>query len=323
MSAGRVIEIYKETGLPEEFARAFALEDFRGTHALGHTRMATESRVTTEGSHPFSTGLRPLPRPQRLALEPQPAPREPASRGHRVPDRERHRGRRRLPRLAPPRGREPRAGARGLPRRPRRLLHLRGRDGRRVRRASRPDRLQARRARRDRRLGRDVAPSGGRSPCFPARPTRARGSPSRASSTPGRRRSSDGRRRARARGRRGRRPRDDVAARAEPAPARPRSGGPGPAALPHRQPERRARRRVRSRRRDRGRDRRARGLLLRRDEQARDRARARKREHGHRREHDVRAASRSTGTSASRRVRRGAAGCSSFAATPRRAAGSR
>ena len=57
MSAGRVIEIYKETGLPEKFATAFALEDFRGTHALGHTRMATESRVTTEGSHPFSTGF--------------------------------------------------------------------------------------------------------------------------------------------------------------------------------------------------------------------------------------------------------------------------
>ena len=57
MSAGRVIEIYKETGLPEEFARAFVLDDIRGTHALGHTRMATESRVTTEGSHPFSTGL--------------------------------------------------------------------------------------------------------------------------------------------------------------------------------------------------------------------------------------------------------------------------
>ena len=57
MSAGQVIEIYKETGLPEEFARAFALEDITGTHALGHTRMATDSRVTTEGSHPFSTGL--------------------------------------------------------------------------------------------------------------------------------------------------------------------------------------------------------------------------------------------------------------------------
>jgi amidophosphoribosyltransferase len=57
MSAGRVIEIYKDVGLPEEFARAFELDDLRGTHALGHTRMATESRVTTEGSHPFSTGL--------------------------------------------------------------------------------------------------------------------------------------------------------------------------------------------------------------------------------------------------------------------------
>ena len=56
MSAGRTIEIYKETGRPEEFVRRFALEDFHGTHALGHTRMATESRVTTEGSHPFSTG---------------------------------------------------------------------------------------------------------------------------------------------------------------------------------------------------------------------------------------------------------------------------
>jgi methylamine---glutamate N-methyltransferase subunit A len=57
MSAGRALEIYKETGRPEEFVRRFALPDFRGTHALGHTRMATESRVTTEGSHPFSTGL--------------------------------------------------------------------------------------------------------------------------------------------------------------------------------------------------------------------------------------------------------------------------
>lgn len=57
MSAGRVIEIYKEVGRPERFARQFALADLHGTHALGHTRMATESRVTTEGSHPFSTGF--------------------------------------------------------------------------------------------------------------------------------------------------------------------------------------------------------------------------------------------------------------------------
>ena len=57
MSAGNVIEIYKETGSPREFVGQFDLGDFRGTHALGHTRMATESRVTTEGSHPFSTGF--------------------------------------------------------------------------------------------------------------------------------------------------------------------------------------------------------------------------------------------------------------------------
>ena len=57
MSAGRSIEIYKEVGRPEEFARRFDLASLSGTHALGHTRMATESRVTTEGSHPFSTGL--------------------------------------------------------------------------------------------------------------------------------------------------------------------------------------------------------------------------------------------------------------------------
>jgi amidophosphoribosyltransferase len=57
MSAGRVIEIYKEVGRPVEFVEQFRLGDFTGTHGLGHTRMATESRVTTEGSHPFSTGL--------------------------------------------------------------------------------------------------------------------------------------------------------------------------------------------------------------------------------------------------------------------------
>jgi len=56
MSAGRVIEIYKEVGRPREFDEAFELSDFQGTHGLGHTRMATESRVTTAGSHPFSTG---------------------------------------------------------------------------------------------------------------------------------------------------------------------------------------------------------------------------------------------------------------------------
>ena len=57
MSAGSSIEIYKEKGLPQDFVKQFDLHQFSGSHALGHTRMATESAVTTEHSHPFSTGL--------------------------------------------------------------------------------------------------------------------------------------------------------------------------------------------------------------------------------------------------------------------------
>jgi glutamate synthase domain-containing protein 1 len=57
MSAGRSIEIYKEAGAPQAFIERFVLAELSGSHALGHTRMATESRVTTEHSHPFWTGL--------------------------------------------------------------------------------------------------------------------------------------------------------------------------------------------------------------------------------------------------------------------------
>jgi glutamate synthase domain-containing protein 1 len=53
---GRRMELYKEVGLPEKVAKRFALASMRGTHAIGHTRMATESAVTTDGAHPYSTG---------------------------------------------------------------------------------------------------------------------------------------------------------------------------------------------------------------------------------------------------------------------------
>ncbi len=56
-SAGESIEIFKGKGSPTEFIENFELIGYSGTHALGHTRMATESAVTTEHSHPFSTGL--------------------------------------------------------------------------------------------------------------------------------------------------------------------------------------------------------------------------------------------------------------------------
>jgi glutamate synthase domain-containing protein 1 len=56
MSDGDRIEIYKEVGLPRDVADRFKLPEMSGTHGIGHTRMATESAVTTEGAHPFSTG---------------------------------------------------------------------------------------------------------------------------------------------------------------------------------------------------------------------------------------------------------------------------
>jgi glutamate synthase domain-containing protein 1 len=56
MSAGHAVEIYKEVGLPAEVVDRFGLSGMSGTHAIGHTRMATESAVTTMGAHPFSTG---------------------------------------------------------------------------------------------------------------------------------------------------------------------------------------------------------------------------------------------------------------------------
>lgn len=56
MGAGEVIEIYKEVGLPGQVVDRFGLANMAGTHGIGHTRMATESAVTTLGAHPFSTG---------------------------------------------------------------------------------------------------------------------------------------------------------------------------------------------------------------------------------------------------------------------------
>jgi len=54
---GRRMEIYKEVGRPDLVAERFGLAGMKGTHGIGHTRMATESAVTTDGAHPYSTGL--------------------------------------------------------------------------------------------------------------------------------------------------------------------------------------------------------------------------------------------------------------------------
>ena len=41
-------------GLPVDVAAKYGLAHMEGSHAIGHTRMATESAVTTEHSHPFT-----------------------------------------------------------------------------------------------------------------------------------------------------------------------------------------------------------------------------------------------------------------------------
>ncbi len=56
MSTGESLEIYKEVGLPKNVASRFDISSMTGSHGIGHTRMATESAVTTMGAHPFNTG---------------------------------------------------------------------------------------------------------------------------------------------------------------------------------------------------------------------------------------------------------------------------
>ena len=56
VGSGKSIEIFKEVGPPETVYQQFKLSQASGTHIIGHTRMATESAVTTAGSHPFATG---------------------------------------------------------------------------------------------------------------------------------------------------------------------------------------------------------------------------------------------------------------------------
>ncbi|MCA1335971.1 class II glutamine amidotransferase [Pseudooceanicola marinus] len=55
MGIGEAMEIFKEVGLPKDVAARFGLREMGGSHGIGHTRMATESAVTTLGAHPFST----------------------------------------------------------------------------------------------------------------------------------------------------------------------------------------------------------------------------------------------------------------------------
>jgi glutamate synthase domain-containing protein 1 len=56
VASGTRMELFKGVGLPDDVSKRFGLARMSGSHAIGHTRMATESAVTTAGAHPFSTG---------------------------------------------------------------------------------------------------------------------------------------------------------------------------------------------------------------------------------------------------------------------------
>jgi amidophosphoribosyltransferase len=56
LSVGRSIDLYKDTGAPAAIAERYSFNRLRGTHLVGHTRMATESAVTPAHAHPFTAG---------------------------------------------------------------------------------------------------------------------------------------------------------------------------------------------------------------------------------------------------------------------------
>lgn len=53
LSVGRGLELVKDLGDAKTVAGQYGLLDFAGTHALGHTRMATESDVDIRSAHPY------------------------------------------------------------------------------------------------------------------------------------------------------------------------------------------------------------------------------------------------------------------------------
>ena len=53
VSLGHQLELVKQVGHPDDLERSFAVGAFRGSHAIGHTRLSTESRVDLTHSQPF------------------------------------------------------------------------------------------------------------------------------------------------------------------------------------------------------------------------------------------------------------------------------
>jgi glutamate synthase domain-containing protein 1 len=58
-SMGKRLEIIKQMGTARPLDATYGISSFKGSHGIGHTRMATESRVDISHSHPF--WARPFP----------------------------------------------------------------------------------------------------------------------------------------------------------------------------------------------------------------------------------------------------------------------
>lgn len=56
LSVGRAIDVVKDEGHPSEISERYGFDSLTGTHAVGHTRMATESAVSPAHAHPFTAG---------------------------------------------------------------------------------------------------------------------------------------------------------------------------------------------------------------------------------------------------------------------------
>ena len=53
LSMGNGLELIKDLGDAADVAGLYGLDSFQGTHAIGHTRMATESDVDIRSAHPY------------------------------------------------------------------------------------------------------------------------------------------------------------------------------------------------------------------------------------------------------------------------------
>ncbi|HEX4341474.1 MAG TPA: hypothetical protein VH062_36445 [Polyangiaceae bacterium] len=56
LSVGAAIEVWKDEGNPRAILKKYGFSKFEGSHAIGHTRMATESRVSPAHAHPYTAG---------------------------------------------------------------------------------------------------------------------------------------------------------------------------------------------------------------------------------------------------------------------------